>query len=144
MDFLKNIRYKKTSGLCEDARLIREEVFVKEQGFLNEFDEIDGYAIHLVFYKGDVPISTCRYFKGKEEQEYIVGRIAILRSFRGKQLGNYMMKVLEDTIKAEGGKKISLSAQVRVTTFYEKNGYVAQGEPYLDEACEHIHMEKSL
>lgn len=30
------------------AKYIREEVFVKEQGFHNEFDEIDSRAIHLV------------------------------------------------------------------------------------------------
>lgn len=28
--------------------------------------------------------------------------------------------------------------------FYEKNGFQAYGEEYLDEFCPHIHMEKRL
>ena len=31
-----------------DARLIRQQVFVEEQGFVNEFDDIDHEAYHAV------------------------------------------------------------------------------------------------
>ena len=34
--------------LPEEASRIRREVFVEEQGFMEEFDEIDGWANHLV------------------------------------------------------------------------------------------------
>lgn len=47
-------------------------------------------------------------------------------------------------ILADGGTKITLSAQKRVKLFYEKNGYTAQGDEYLDEFCPHIHMSKIL
>lgn len=46
----RSFMYKRTDTLCEEAKLIREEVFEKEQGFLDEFDEIDEIAKHLVFY----------------------------------------------------------------------------------------------
>ena len=36
--------------LFDDARAIREEVFVKEQGFVEEIDETDGKAVHVVCY----------------------------------------------------------------------------------------------
>lgn len=36
------------------------------------------------------------------------------------------------------------NSQCRAQGFYEKIGYVASGETYLDEDCEHIHMEKKL
>ncbi len=42
--------YKRIDTLCEEAKLIREEVFEKEQGFLDEFDEINEIAKHLVFF----------------------------------------------------------------------------------------------
>mgnify|MGYP000158107416 CR=1 FL=1 len=48
--------------LPEDAIFIRKEVFVKEQGFKNEFDEKDNEAHFLVGYKNDNPIATCRIF----------------------------------------------------------------------------------
>ena len=42
------LEYKITYGKEDftDARLIRQHVFVEEQGFENEFDEIDEYAYH--------------------------------------------------------------------------------------------------
>ena len=37
-----------------EAKAIREEVFVKEQGFVHEFDDTDQIATHLVlFYQGE-------------------------------------------------------------------------------------------
>lgn len=38
--------------LPEDAKRIREAVFMKEQGFKNEFDDIDLLALHLILYAG--------------------------------------------------------------------------------------------
>lgn len=136
--------YKKMKYLSEDAKKIREEVFVREQGFENEFDEIDDFATHLVFYEGEEPIAVCRYYKSENPKEYWVGRLAILKQYRGRQIGRYMLEVMEENIKEEGGAKISLSAQVRVQDFYGKMGYLPQGEAYLDEHCQHVHMEKKL
>lgn len=53
-------------------------MFVKEQGFIEEFDEIDDVAKHMVMYEKDQPISTCRiYFNGKK-QSFVVRRIAVV------------------------------------------------------------------
>lgn len=133
---------KVTEFLSEDARFIREEVFIKEQGFNNEFDEIDQIALHLVIYDEKGPIACCRYFEGQEQGEYIIGRIAVLKEYRGMQLGQKLIQEVEKQVNNLNGKKLSLSAQMRVMQFYEKQGFVALGEPYLDEECEHIHMEK--
>ena len=51
---------------------------------------------------------------------------------------------LENEIKKAGGKSVEVSAQVRIKDFYNKLGYVKQGEIYLDEFCEHIRMVKVL
>lgn len=136
--------YRIFEDLCQEARYIREEVFVKEQGFLNEFDETDSIAVHVVFYVEDKPAAVCRFYPGEGEGEYIVGRIAVRKDYRGRNLGRYIMQTLEEIISSRGGRRIVLSAQVRVRGFYEKSGYTALGEPYLDEYCEHIHMEKEL
>ena len=48
-------------SLPEEARKIREEVFVREQGFQEEFDEIDGYAVHLVLFCDGTPAAVCRF-----------------------------------------------------------------------------------
>lgn len=140
----RSFMYKKTDKLSDEAKIIREEVFVKEQGFLDEFDEIDEIAKHLVFYADGKPAATCRYYRGKEEGEYVAGRIAVRQDFRGRNLGQHIMEILEENVRKDGGKSITLSAQKRVQGFYEKSGFNVYGEPYLDEHCEHIHMIKIL
>lgn len=43
----------------EEAKTIREAVFIKEQGFKDEFDEIDDVAKHVLLFEGDIPVGTC-------------------------------------------------------------------------------------
>ena len=55
----------------QDAKDIRIEVFVKEQGFKNEFDEIDTISHHIFVFDEGKPIGTCRFFK--ENDHYTIG-----------------------------------------------------------------------
>ena len=48
-----------------EAKNIRETVFVNEQGFNYEFDDIDDIATHLVLYTDDKAAATCRFFIDK-------------------------------------------------------------------------------
>ena len=134
--------YQKFIGLNNDITEIRTEVFIKEQGFKDEFDETDKTCSHIVLYDNKKPVATCRYFK--EGENYHIGRVAIIKEYRGKHLGNKIMQIAEDEIKKDGGKQIEVSAQVIVSDFYKKLGYAPIGEVYFDEYCEHIRMVKSL
>ena len=49
---------KSLQSLTEDAKRIREEVFVEEQGFQQEFDETDSDAHHLVWYEAGEAAAT--------------------------------------------------------------------------------------
>ena len=73
--------------LPEEAKRIREDVFVTEQGFDDEFDEIDGRAAHLIAYVNGIAAGTCRIFAGSEPGEFILGRLAVLMDPRGSGLG---------------------------------------------------------
>lgn len=44
------------TSLPQDAKDIRIEVFMKEQGFENEFDEIDTISHHIVAFNEEKPI----------------------------------------------------------------------------------------
>ena len=46
-------------------KTIRIKIFVKEQGFQNEFDEIDPNAFHIVLFDKDKPIGTGRCYVDK-------------------------------------------------------------------------------
>lgn len=130
--------------LPEEAKKIRSEVFVKEQGFYDEYDEFDDIAKHMVMYSNEEPISTCRIYYNSEKESYIIGRVAVLKEWRGKNIGRRILNAAEEYIRKNGGKSVMLSGQVRVAGFYEKLGYIKQGETYLDEGCPHIWMKKNL
>lgn len=132
-------------GLCEEAKFIRTEVFIKEQGFENEFDVLDETALHIVVFVEGSAAATARMLPSEQDaQSFFLGRIAVLRQYRKLRIGSLMLQLLEDRAKSIGAKRLELSAQCRAQSFYEKNGFVADGEPYLDEFCEHIHMEKEV
>ncbi|SCP95880.1 GNAT family N-acetyltransferase [Anaerobium acetethylicum] len=137
---------KLTEGLAEnpDARLIRQAVFVEEQGFVNEFDDIDGYATHIVIYDEGIPAATGRVFTKECNDIYTIGRVAVMKAFRGRSLGAEVIGRLEKAAADKGAREIVLSAQERVKGFYERLGYQEVGEVYMDESCPHIRMTKSL
>lgn len=127
--------------LHPDARFIRKMVFMEEQGFKNEFDEIDDEAKHVVIYSQNNPVATCRYYK--KDDRYYIGRIAVLYEYRGAHLGSKLLKLAEDALKNETDE-IYLDAQVRAMDFYMKNGYVACGEEHDDEGVPHMMMKKVI
>ena len=110
----------------------------------NEFDETDGKAFHLVMYDNNIPVGCCRFFSGDNEGEYILGRLAVRKQYRGKAMGQRIMEKAMDYMRSTGVKRLSLSSQVQAKGFYETLGFVAEGEEYLDEHCPHIHMVKEL
>ncbi len=128
----------------QEARQIRETVFIKEQGFENEYDSVDHIAKHIVIYDGEEAVGTCRIFWCDEENSYHVGRIAVLKNHRKKGLGALLMKEAEKLTKEMGGKTLKLGGQLRAAGFYERMGYTAYGEQYLDEGYPHIPFVKYL
>lgn len=136
------MKYKKFKGLNDDIINIRTKVFIDEQGFKDEFDEADKTCSHIVLYNNEIPVATCRYFE--ENRIYHIGRVAVIKKYRGLHLGNDIMKIAEAEILKENGKQIEISAQVRIKDFYKKLGYKEFGEVYFDEHCKHIAMKKEL
>lgn len=126
-----------------DAVFIRTEVFVKEQGFKDEFDEIDETAVHIVIYDNDKPVATARAYT-ENGAEYHAGRVAVMKEYRKNGIGRILMDCVENEIKKRGGKEIVISAQLRAFDFYKKLGYKPYGQEYLDEYCPHISMKKIL
>lgn len=136
------IDFKVTNTLSEDEKMIRETVFIEEQKFKIEFDDTDDIATHIVMYIDNNPVGCCRLYK--QENEYHIGRIAVLKPYRGKGYGEKILLEAEKVAKKMGADSISLSAQVRASGFYEKLGYKKHGEIYFDEYCEHIAMKKDI
>lgn len=141
---MKNMDVKIFKELPKEAKMIRTKVFMEEQGFCNEFDEIDNISIHIVLFESTEPVATCRIYYSKERQCYVIGRIAVLMDYRDMDLGSKLLNVAEKEIMDRNGDIAELLAQVRAASFYEKNGYFSLDDINDVEGCLHTWMRKKL
>ena len=88
--------------LPQEAKEIRIEVFMKEQGFENEFDDIDDISHHILVFDNQKPIGTCRFFL--EDNHYTIGRVAVLKEYRNQHIGNLLIRIAEKEIKKINGR----------------------------------------
>ena len=133
------LSYNKYDVLPDDAIVIRTEIFVKEQGFQDEFDQRDHHCIHLVFYDGPLAIGTCRYFQ--ENGHFVLGRIAVISSYRNRNVGSY---IVEKACSLMASGEVILHAQLQAKPFYEKLDFASYGDIEYEEHCPHIWMKKQL
>ncbi len=137
------MEFKVYDVLPAEAVKIREDVFIAEQGFKNELDDTDKIARHILLLEASEPVAVCRIFTG-DGKCWHIGRVAVVREWRGKGLGKAIMERAEEEIRLLGGTRAELSGQVRVADFYRKLGYTQVGGEYLDEHCPHIAFYKDL
>ncbi len=131
--------------LPEEARNIRVNVFVDEQGFNEEFDTVDNYAIHFLAFNSDgTPLGTCRIFCKGDNRTYYLGRLAVLKEYRGLKVGSTLIHECEMTAQKLGASEIMLHSQCRAKDFYLKCGYTEFGEIEDEEGCPHIWMKKYI
>ena len=133
----------KDNKVKKDAFVIRKTVFTDEQGFFDELDSIDDNAWHAAVYDDDKIIGCGRMFL-EDEKKYHVGRIAVLKEYRGTGVGRRIMNALESKARSEGASAVVLSAQRRARDFYVTLGYETVGDEYLEEGYPHTFMKKYL
>lgn len=149
-----------TSGQFADALAVRFEVFVGEQGVSPdaERDHIDDLpsTLHVVAYGDDgVPLGAGRLLAPHTDTAHgpaagygdmdpsvpHIGRLAVTAAARGTGAGKVLMRFLEaaalERHGASGLVRVELSAQDQAMPFYERLGYRAFGDAYLDEGISH-------
>ncbi|MBR2907850.1 MAG: GNAT family N-acetyltransferase [Clostridia bacterium] len=132
------------SALPDAAREIRIEVFVEEQGFIEEFDATDDVSTHFLVFDGDRAVATCRIFPSEKKGSYTLGRFAVRKEYRGQGLGASLLSAAEEYVRKVNGDRLVLHAQCAAQGFYEKCGYTAYGEIEYEQDCPHTQMKKSL
>lgn len=130
--------------LTEIVKKIRHEIFIEEQGFLYDQDEIDNIATHVIYYFENKPIGVCRYFTFKDKNIYHIGRFAIKKEYRNKKHGSKMLELVINQIKKENGKKITISSQLNAINFYKKAGFVEISDIFYEQNCPHKDMLLNL
>ncbi|EOR09721.1 GNAT family N-acetyltransferase [Acinetobacter sp. ANC 3926] len=123
--------------LQQDAKLIRTLVFIQEQGIAeaDEWDEQDAISQHFVIYDQDQPIATARLLQNNS-----IGRVAVLKAYRGQGLGQMIMLDIIAFADQQGRAFLHLSSQVHAMSFYQQLGFVVQGDEYDECGIPHIEM----
>ena len=126
-----------------DALLeVRLEVFVQEQAvpIEEEQDEHDPHCAHLlVVDDSGAPIATGRMMKDGH-----IGRMAVRRPWRGKGLGGAILEALVQRAAADGLARVVLAAQTHAIPFYERHGFRAYGDEFMDAGIPHFWMDRSV
>jgi predicted GNAT family N-acyltransferase len=145
-DPLLNIKLidAKSSQDLEDAFHVRRAVFIKEQNVPEEeeFDRADLRSHHGVVYANARSVATGRLFN--DGKIWLIGRISVLKEYRGKQFGKLVVEKLLEKAAEVGAGEVHIHAQTHAVSFYEKFGFVAYGETFLETNIEHISMVKKF
>lgn len=122
-------------------RAIRNTVFVEEQGVPVdlEWDGLDEHAYHVMAFAADgTPIGT-----GRLLQDGHIGRVAVLKEWRGKGVGRALLDMLLVIANKMGYEEVRLHAQTRVLDFYIRRGFELQGEEFMEAGILHVLMTRT-
>ncbi|WP_395682659.1 GNAT family N-acetyltransferase [Dokdonella sp.] len=134
----------------DDLRSVREQVFVVEQQVPreDEIDTLDPLARHVIARDADGnAIGTGRLVPpaaNPPATAATVGRVAVLAEWRGKGVGEAIMRVLIEQARSLGIASIELHAQVHAIPFYTRLGFEAVGERFLECGIEHQTMRLAV
>ena len=129
----------------EEARAlaspIRFEVFVREQRVPAEIelDAMDAHCLHAVGFIDEKAVATGRLLPDGH-----IGRMAVLKAWRGRGIGSAILERLIAAARERGDRSIALSAQVHAVEFYRAHGFQAEGEVYEEAGIAHQAMLRRL
>jgi predicted GNAT family N-acyltransferase len=106
----------------------------------DEWDDLDARSVHALARDAHgKPIGT-----GRLTPERKIGRMAVLRDWRGRGVGEALLRTLMEQAQARHWPELSLNAQVAAVPFYARAGFVAEGEEFLEAGIVHRTMRRQL
>lgn len=140
-----NVQLVTTKEQLEDAYSVRRNVFVHEQHvpLEEEIDQFEDEATHVVLYDdNEEPIGAARVrvLDGIGKLE----RICVLSAARKKGAGKLIVNKLEEVATSQRVSKLKLNAQTHAIPFYERCGYEAVSDVFLDAGIPHVTMIKEV
>ena len=123
-------------------RRVRYDVFVVGQRVpeVLEWDAADAPSIHALAEDAvGVPIGCARLL-----QDGHIGRVAVVREWRGRGVGSALMGRLLEQARLRGDVRAIVNAQVAASPFYERHGFVASGATFDEAGIAHRVMERAL
>lgn len=125
-----------------DLRAVRTAVFIIEQAIPpeEEWDELDAPSVHAIARDGGGrAIGVARLTPDRK-----IGRLAVLKEWRGRRVGDALLRTLIEQARARHWPSVSLNAQSYAIPFYAKAGFVADGEEFMEAGIPHRLMTLEL
>jgi predicted GNAT family N-acyltransferase len=125
-----------------ELHAVRETVFIREQNVPEsiERDALDPLCVHVLARAADgTPIGT-----GRLTPDHRIGRMAVLREWRGRGVGDAMLRALVDEARRAGLHEVSLHAQALAIDFYLRHGFLPAGLRFQEAGIEHQTMHRLL
>ncbi len=123
-------------------RAVRTTVFVIEQAIPEslEWDAADPLSVHALAVAADGTPVGC----GRLLPDGHIGRMAVLRAWRGLGVGAALLATLVDLARTQGHAAALLHAQTHALDFYAKQGFVPVGEVFIEAGLPHQTMRLAL
>lgn len=127
---------------------IRFEVFVNEQSVPKEMelDSDDDRAWHALILSGENALGTARLVVEVHDLNKVgrIGRMAVLKGYRNKGLGFQLLQALVNFGLSQGIYEYYLHAQLSAQGFYEKEGFIPEGEIFEEAGILHQAMRLKI
>lgn len=126
----------------QDLRRVREAVFIEEQGVPRDLeqDALDPLCHHVIARDADgAPIGTARL-----TPDHRIGRMAVLSAWRGRGVGEALLRALLVEARQRQWPAVSLHAQVNAERFYARHGFLPEGDRFVEAGIEHQGMRRVL
>jgi len=117
---------------------VRRTVFIEEQQVPEalEWDDGDEQSRHVLALSAHgEPIGTGRLLPDGH-----IGRMAVLREWRGKGVGSAILRALLDLARQDGLHAIRLNAQTHALGFYARHGFSVIGDEFMEASIPHRRM----
>lgn len=124
---------------------IRKKVFIEEQNVPIEL-EWDGYdeaSVHYIASLNNEPVNksiACARLKPDGQ----IGRMAVLPDYRNQGIGTELLKLIVQNAVDKKLTQLYLHAQVAAISFYQKQGFITQGEIFYEADIAHRKMRIAL
>ena len=144
MDYI--VRFASTPEDRDAAYALRRAEFEVEQNVPRPLDRdpFDFAASHVVAFDGGGRcVGTGRVIR-MDSRTGVIGRQAVPAELRKHGIGARVLEALERMAELQGLRELSVNAQLPAQKFYERRGYVAQGDVFLDQGVPHVKMRKAL
>lgn len=124
---------------------LREDILRKPLGLTFAPDEFDKEKDHIQIagFKDDEVVATA-VLVSKGMCIYKMQRVAVKSDLANTGIGSKMMAFCENHARALGAKSIYCHARDSAVSFYLKNGYIAEGNYFIETTIVHLKMIKAL